>query len=100
MCLGAMGLIKINEQGDGLPDYCIQIVQNGSWINIMDFFTAANSLVRNDVGSVAGADASWPGPSILFQGSKIRGALPKDTEQECGWDGALCDPERGDYLFL
>ena len=79
---GISGTVMIDENGDRKPDYSIQIVQNGTFVTLLDYISFQNSLTKI---YKAGSPNDWSG--ILWAGH--RSSVPKG-EPECGWDNEHC----------
>ena len=72
----------IDENGDRKPDYSIQIVQNGTFVTLLDYIAFNNKVTKIYKPDQPG---DWSGIYWANYGSTV----PKG-EPECGWDNEHC----------
>ena len=72
----------IDENGDRKPDYSIQIIQNGTFVTLLDYIA-----VQNDLTKIYKLDKPGDWSGIFW--ANYRSTIPKG-EPECGWDNEHC----------
>lgn len=75
-------MVIIDSNGDRKPDYSIQIVQNGSYVTLLDYIAANSNLTK-----IYKADMPNDWSGILW--ANHRSSVPKG-EPECGWNNEHC----------
>ena len=81
----------IDKNGDRKPDYSVQIVQNGTFLTLLDYISIHNSLIK-----IYKADKPNDWSGILWSG--YLSSIPKG-EPECGWKNEHCS-SKWDYCIL